>query len=496
MAYQLSGEIKMSSTHKLSKSRFLSGYQCSKKLWFEKHRRDLITPFSTSTQRILDQGTYVGELAQAQFPGGVLIEADHFHIPTALIETKEALDSGAATIFEGCFIFEDILIRADVMVKEESGSWRLIEVKSTTKVKPEHIIDLAVQKHVLEGCGIKVASSHLMHIDNQCVYPDLDKFFVIEDISSDVIDTQAWIPRKAQEYLDVLAHDNEPIREIGQHCTAPYTCPFISTCWDKVPMYSIFTLPGLWWKIKTDYINTGHLALEDIREDVLNERQLKHVQSFQKKAPIIDKEAISNELQKLEYPLFFLDFETDGPAVPRFDGMRPFQQFPFQFSCHVLKSDGELTHSEYLHENLSDPRQSVAKALVSAIGPTGSIIAFNAPFEIGYVKKLAQWIPDLAPDLLGMVSRFWDQLPIFQKHYIDYRFLGSASIKDVLPVLVTGKSYGELNVSGGTEAQAGWNAMINENDPRAKEKLSLDLLEYCGQDTYAMVEIHRVLMNL
>jgi hypothetical protein len=486
----------MSSTHKLSKSRFLSGHQCEKKLWFEKHRRDLITPFSVSTQRILDQGTYVGELAQDKFPGGTLIEADHFQIPLALSETNKALDAGVSILFEGCFIFEDILVRPDVMIKEESGAWQLIEVKSTTKVKPEHVIDVAVQKHVLEGCGLEIASSNLMHIDNQCVYPDLNTLFEIEDITSEVTATQAWIPGKAAEFLNTLARDTEPVREIGEHCYAPYTCPFISTCWDHVPKYSIFTLSGLRWNAKTEYIKSGILNLEDVDEDTLNARQLKHLQSYRTKSPIIDKEAIDTELQKLEYPLFFLDFETDGPAVPRFEGMRPFEQFPFQFSCHILAKDGELTQLEYLHDSLTDPRQALGEALVSAIGPKGSLIAFNAPFEIRFIKNLAQWIPELTSDLLGMTDRFWDQLPIFKKHYIDYRFLGSASIKDVLPVLAPSLSYSDLNVSDGTAAQANWNKMINERDPESKEKLRQDLLEYCGQDTYAMVVIHRVLMNL
>jgi len=486
----------MSSTHKLSKSRFLSGYQCQKELWFEKHRRELITPFSISTQRILDQGTYVGELAQDKFPGGTLIEADHFHIPLAVSETKKALDLGISILFEGCFIFEDILVRPDVMIKEDSGAWQLIEVKSTTKVKPEHVIDVAVQKHVLEGCGLTIASSHLMHIDNQCVYPDLDNLFEIEDISSEVIATQAWIPGKATEFLQVLSQEVEPTREIGEHCYAPYECPFISTCWDHVPKYSIFTLSGLWWNAKTEYIKKGILNLEDVSEHALNERQLKHLQSYRTKSPIIDKESIYTELQKLEYPLFFLDFETDGPAVPRFDDMKPFEQFPFQFSCHVLEKDGELTQSEYLHNSSTDPRQALGEALVDAIGPTGSIIAFNAPFEIRFIKNLAEWIPDLAPDLLAMVDRFWDQLPIFRKYYIDYRFLGSASIKDVLPILVPELSYENLSVSDGTAAQANWNNMINDRDSESKEKLRQDLLEYCGQDTYAMVEIHRVLTNL
>ena len=486
----------MNRTHKLSKSRFLSGYQCQKKLWLEKHRRDLITPFSESTQRILDQGTLVGELAQDHFPGGILIEADHFHISEAIEATQNTLESGVKVLFEGCFIHDDILVRPDVMVLEDSGGWQLIEVKSTTRVKPEHVIDVAVQKHVLEGCGLTIASSHLMHIDNQCVYPDLETLFEIEDISSEVNAIQHWIPTKAAEFFNTLEQPAEPKYEIGEHCKSPYECQFVEYCWNHVPKYSVFTLPGARWTTKTEYIKQGLLALRDVPESTLNERQLKYLTSFHNQAPIIDESAIQGELQKLNYPLYFLDFETDGPAIPRFDGMRPFEQFPFQFSCHVLQADGRLTHSEYLHEDENDPRESLGEALVSAIGPTGSIIAYNAPFEIRFIKNLAQWNPGLASSLLDMVDRFWDQLPIFRKYYIDYRFLGSASIKYVLPILVPALSYSNLNVGDGTEAQAAWNKMINTEDPVLKSKLYNDLLAYCGQDTLAMVELHKILNNL
>ena len=486
----------MSKLHKLSKSRFLSGYQCQKKLWLEKHRSDLKTPFTSSTQHILDQGTRVGELAQNHFPGGFLIEADHFHIRQAIKQTQVALADEVSVLFEGCFIYDDILVRPDVMIKDESGAWQLIEVKSTTQVKPEHIIDVAVQKYVLEGCGLRISSSHLMHIDNQCVYPDLDNLFEIEDISSQVGAIEQWIPAKAAEFFETLEQASEPIIEIGEHCKSPYECQFIEYCWGHVPKYSVFTLPGARCTTKTEYIKQGLLALQDVPEDTLNERQLKYLTSFQTKAPLIDKSAIHAELQKLEYPLYFLDFETDGPAIPRFHGMRPFEQFPFQFSCHILHEDGRLTHTEYLHEDESDPRESIGRALISAIGPIGSIIAYNAPFEIRFIKNLAQWNPELASNLLDLVGRFWDQLPIFRKYYTDYRFLGSASIKDVLPVLVPALSYSDLNVSGGTEAQAGWNLMINTQDAIEKEKLRTDLIAYCGQDTLAMVEIHKVLVNL
>jgi len=486
----------MSRTHRLSKSRFLSGYQCQKKLWLEKHQHDLKTPFSNSQQRILDSGTHVGELATEHFPGGVLIGADHLHVQEALKETTIALEQDASPLFEGCFIYDDILVRPDIMVREQDATWKLIEVKSTTSVKDENIVDVAVQKYVLEGCGLKISSSHLMHIDNSCVYPNLENLFNIEEISERVDAIKEWIPAKAKEFFRTLGLKEEPTREIGEHCSSPYKCPFISYCWQHVPEYSIFTIPNYRWTRKQEDLENDILDLEEVDEAKLNEKQLKYQQSYRTQKTIIDKPAIKDLMKKLQYPLYFFDFETDSPAIPRFNGMHPYEKFPFQFSCHVLHEDGALIQTEYLHEDLSDPRCPLAEAMLNAIGPTGTIVAYNIGFEKGVIKLLSGWLPDLSRSLNALLPRFWDQLPIFRNHYTDYQFHGSASIKSVLPVLVPELNYSDLEVGDGTQAQVSWNEMINCRDPEDKAKLRDNLFAYCGQDTLAMVRIHQYLASM
>lgn len=487
----------MSNTHKLSKSRFLSGYQCDKKLWLEKHRPDLKAPFSASQQRILDQGTRVGELAREHFPGGALIEADHLHIPEAIEETKQALQQGSSILFEGSFIYQDILVRPDIMVQQADQSWQLIEVKSTTKVKPEHVIDVAIQRYVLEGCGLNTASCHLMHINNQCVFPDLQDLFAIADITTQVDGIIDTMPDTVTAFFQVLDTEKEIQRSIGSHCTSPYECPFIPFCWQEVPDYSVFTIPRVSVNLLEEHIQTDRLALETIDPaEIRSKNQQKYLRSYQQKKPLIDVDSIRGKLQELTYPLYFLDFETDGPAIPRFEGMHPFEQFPFQFSCHILHGNGTLEHAEYLHDDTSDPRRPLADTLLNAVGPIGSIIAYNASFEQRIIRALARWLPDLSSQLTLFLNRFWDQLIIFRNYYTDYRFQGSNSIKNVLPVLAPELSYDQLEVSDGTAAQTSWNNMIVSTDPTEKKQMIIALKAYCGQDTLAMVRIHEVLSQL
>lgn len=478
---------------RLSKSKYLSGLQCQKRLWMEIHKPELASPPPPGQQRIFDQGTTVGELATEEFPDGVLIEADYLNIPDAIKQTKEALDNSVDVIFEGCFIYDDVLVRPDIILRNDLGSWNMIEVKSSTSVKPENIHDVAVQTWVLQGCGLELKQVFLKHINRNCVYPDLSNLFRTENITEPVRAVLPTIPKKLSEYKSMLDKP-EPNVTIGEHCSNPYDCQFVDYCWKDVPEHSIFTVPRLRWTVKERLIAENKIYVDDLPGSFsLNDNQLDYLKSLEMKKPIIDWNGIAGELDKLEFPLHFLDFETDGPAVPRYDGLHPYEQFPFQYSCHVLDEEGNLEHYEYLHESDSDPRQQLAESLVKAVGESGSVIAYNAGFEKGVMSRLAQWYPEYAESLLSIIDRLWDQLDIFRNFYIDYRFRGSNSLKNVLPVIVRSMSYDNLAVGDGTEAQVTWNEMIRLKNGDEKNKLNGNLKEYCGQDTLAMVEIHNVL---
>ena len=485
----------MVNIYRLSKSKYLSGLQCHKRLWLEIHKPELAPPPPPGQQRIFDQGTAVGEMAREEFPGGILIKADHLNIPEAIKQTEETLANSEDIIFEGCFIYDDILVRPDIILQNDLGSWNMIEVKSSTSVKEVNIHDVAVQTWVLQGSGLEVKRAFLKHINRDCVYPDLSNIFKTEDITEPVETVMPTVPEKLSEYKSLL-DNSEPDIPIGKHCSKPYDCPFVSCCWRDVPDHSIFNISRLRWSVKERLLAENKITIDKLPADFsLNENQLKYVESFETKKPIIDRNGIKEELDKLEYPLYFLDFETDNPAIPRFDGMHPYEKFPFQYSCHILNESGSLEHIEFLHESESDPRRPLVESLTKTIGESGSVIVYHAGFERGVLSKLAQWYPEYAELLLSVIDRLWDQLDIFKKYYTDYRFKGSNSLKNVLPVIVPSMSYDDLAVSDGTEAQVTWNEMIRLPESSQKSKLINELREYCRQDTMAMVEIHKVIKN-
>ena len=147
-------------------------------------------------------------------------------------------------------------------------------------------------------------------------------------------------------------------------------------------------------------------------------------------------------------------------------------------------------------KRIGKPAIHHTKSLLRHIGETGSLIAYNIPFERGVLHHLAGHLPAYAGRLRGMADRLWDQLPIFRQHYRDYRFGKSHSLKAVLPVIAPALSCTILDVQNGAQAQVVWEAMIGEHETAVKQRMADQLKAYCHLDTLAMAEIHRIFASL
>ena len=483
-------------SYRLSKSKFLSAFQCEKKLWLEIHDKDKATPISEVQKSVFDQGHYVGELAQTYFPGGFLIESDYLDIPLGIKNTLSAIKANPKSIYEGFFQYDDVLVRPDILKNNNDGTWDFIEVKSSTKLKPENIRDVAIQTYVLQGSDIKINKSYLMHINTDCEYPDLSNLFTLVDLTSEI---EPFISNMnlSIENLRKMLSQSIPDIHIGKHCTKPYNCDFRDYCWKDLPDYSIFNIPGIYTSKKEELYKSGTISIDDLSSDyILKDKEKRFIDSYKLKSPIINRKAIASELSALEYPLYFVDFETYGSAVPEFEGLSPYNQYPFQFSCHILDDRNNLEHAEYLHYDKTDPREPLIIKLIETLKDKGTIVAYNASFEKGVINKLSEKFPKYKEELGLINRRFWDQLVIFKKFYTDYRFKGSNSLKSVLPVLIPNLKYSDLDIQDGSQAQVGWRKMISAADDKEKQKLYNQLLEYCKLDTLAMVEIQNFLKNL
>jgi hypothetical protein len=482
---------------RLSKSKYLSGLQCPKRLWLKIHTPDKATPITNAQQRMFDQGQEVGKFARNQFPHGLLIKTNPTNLNQAVEDTKNAIANGANIIFEAAFLFKNIIVIADIIEKMPNKSWNIIEVKSSTAIKDEHIEDVALQKYILEKKRLKINKTYLMHINKECIYPNLTNFFVLEDITPYTKLKSQDVSNNLEHCQTILQQKNELNTLIGEQCNDPHECPFKSYCWKEIGNKSVFDIPRL-NKFKKRELRLGNImSLDQLPADYsLSELQWSYVSRILNNKKEIDNKAIQNELAKLTYPLYFLDFETDNPAIPRFNSSQPYQHFPFQFSCHILQKDKSIVHREYLHTDESDPRWDFAKSLFNTIGLNGSIIVYNKSFEASVLKKLAARFPDYSHQLLSMIDRLWDLLDIFKNYYKDPRFGKSNSIKSILPILVPELSYSSLAIQKGDEAQSIWNKMIKTTFKLEKERMMENLKNYCELDTLAMVEIYKKLLEI
>jgi hypothetical protein len=485
---------------RLSKSKYLSGLQCDKRLFLDIHHPALATAPDESTQALLAMGTEIGELARRRFPGGRLVAVDHRHSAEALARTAELLaDPSVPAVYEGALQHDDVLVRVDILERVAAppgrpDRWRLIEVKSSTRVKAVHLDDLAVQAYVMRGAGIEPAQVGLLHIDTGYVYPggnlDLDRLFVLRDVTDAVLGKQGEVAERLARMKRVVTADAAPAIEPGSHCRQPYDCPFWDHCTKDKPDRWIFRLPGsdkTWRALLRQGIRTIDDIPDGFRLAPAQQRMKDNVEWISPRLKPL--------LESVRYPVHHLDFETFMPAIPKYAGTRPYQVLPTQWSNHIEFPNGEVAHHDYLCTDARDPREELAVRLLESVGEEGSICVYS-DYEKTILLKLAELFPSLREDLIGIVGRLWDLLPIIQAHYYHPLFRGSYSIKTVLPAVIEGSGYADLDIRDGDVAARRFHRMVFEELNLVERAHAADQLrQYCARDTWAMVELRRALLR-
>ncbi len=473
----------------LTKSRYMAGLQCPRYLWLLLNDPEKIPGPDASTQYVFDQGHLVGELAKKLFPEGINVPFDDFM--GNIYRTKQLLEE-RKPLFEPGFMAGGLYARLDILNPSTGHGWDIIEVKSTTSVKNEHIDDMAFQKICCEKQGLLIVRCFLAHINNQYVKDgELDPFhlFTVEDITDKVKSASTGINNRIVEMQKIIASPQCPDIPIGEHCNSPYGCP-VTACWEALPENNIFCLYR-GGKKRFDLFNQGILNIRDIPETY----KLSQTQNIQKQCdisgkPYTDREQIKRFLSTLQQPLHYLDFETINPALPLFDGTRPFQKIPFQFSMHIRDGNKPVEHVSFLAEGRDDPRPRFLERLRSEVQPTGSIVIYNQVFERDVLRDLAKSFPDYTEWVEQTCERMVDLWKPFQYfHYYNPEQKGSASIKNVLPAL-TGRSYKEMSIADGEAAGRAFMTITYGDVPEADQKqVRADLEKYCGLDTEGMVLI-------
>ncbi len=465
----------------LTKSDFLLYMDAPMHLWAKSHGQQTNTIPSLYDQHLMKQGYDVEKVAKEYLEKYILPKYPNSEL-----------------LWQTTYVSGQYQTRADGIIHEiDSDAYHLYEIKSSTSTKKEHLPDATFQSIVI-GQTVNVESVHLVLLNDEYVRGDeldIEQLFSVPDVTSEVSEMTPDILAKMKQALEVIQLE---VCDGTMNCLNPKSCPCPALCHPNLPKASIYNIPNLTPKKKRELVDLKIIDVADIEDDYpLTLKQRKIVEVLQSKTSYFDKTTVTGLLQSLTYPLYFLDYETYDEAMPLYKGHKPYQKMVFQFSLHIVSSNSkDIEHEEYLATKPGDPAKDLVKHLRRCISDQGTIIVWNKAFEGGRNKEMAELYPEYKDFLLDVNNRMFDLMEIVAKgHYLHPDFLGSWSIKNVLPVMEPTFSYKTLAINKGDQAMIEWYEMVNGNESK-KEAVAKALLEYCGLDTLAMVKVWEKLREL
>ncbi len=436
--------------HQLSKSTFMYGVQCAKRVWLNKNlpkERDIQTAFQT---RIFQQGTDVGLLARQLFPGGINAEPENYYsYQKSVADTMRYVRSGHQIIYEPAFQFDGILCALDLLVKINS-KWYAFEVKSTNGVKNAHIFDAALQYYVITNSGINLEDFSIIHLNKNYIRQgdlDIQQLFQSVSVLKEVQELNPFISSKSIELLDVLSKNIPPDIGVGDHCNIPYPCDFQQFC------------------------NKGLSPSEKGSEEI-----------------IIDKNKHASFANNLEYPVRYLSIQTWSSAIPLFDGHSPYKQFCFQFSIHTQETPGAaLAHFQFLEEGMNAQQKKLIDNLIEAAGEKGSIVIHSGSFIKYHLQELKKSFGYLDKAISSVQKRIVELSDPFR---VDFKI--EEVLKDqtfAFHGLVNEQIPAGFSILDSSSAAAAYFNLRDENDLNKMPAVRKALIDYSEKSSFGMAKL-------
>ena len=507
----------------LSKSDFMLFLRHPAWLWLKKHDKARLPPIDDNLQAMFDAGHQLESYAEQLFPNatklGFRSYGEYLSLPA---RTARVIEQGASTVFQGRLEVDGLTCIFDVLRRVDEGEidddegegeqdhqnskkFDLIEIKSSTKAKPEHHYDLAFQLLVLEKAGYSVRKISVLHLNKDYIKQgeiDPQALCAQTDITPEV---KALLPIVKQQVQAAQATLNQPAlpdispRHVNQLKIAGVSRWFsdwleiFKTLQPNFDPYNLYQLSYPSPEQIGQLEDAGISTIANIPDELaLRPKQLAQIKCTRQDQPILHRDKIKQFLESFQYPLYFFDYETLSSAIPLFDGMSPYADYPFQYSLHLLRSPvAKLEHREYLHDRNSNPMPELLEQLKRDIGDQGTVLTWNMSYEKDCNKRMVALYPQHAEFLAKLNERIEDLMTPFAKMWYFHKdFFGSVSIKKVLPVLASELSYQELNVGDGLLARRTWMQTVLEGKNQAdRAQIMDDLKEYCRLDTLSLIHI-------
>jgi len=357
----------------ISKTTFKDFIECPKNTWLKNNRPDLKHLFTPTefAKHLFEQGNEVEKEAQRLFSNVTIIDSTG---DNAVQNTQQAIKK-KTTISQATFAVDGLYAKLDILeYNTGTDSWNMYEIKSSSSVKDngqynkvDHITDAAFQALVLQKADIPINKFFLIHLDKEYIRSgdlNVHELFCIEDETEKILTRANEIKDLVEASKEYLARDVEP--KGGCECvykTRSNHCATFKISNPSIPEYGVHDISRIHKKKLELCMERGVYEMCDVPEDLkLSDKQKTQVRTATNNKLEIDEDLISEQLDSLVFPLYFLDYEAVSFAMPKFDGYNPYAHIPFQFSLHVLDNpNAELKECGYLHKGLLSLRSGVLK---------------------------------------------------------------------------------------------------------------------------------------
>ena len=502
-----------SKNYTLTKTKITSGLQCHKKLWFDFHE-----PIKDKDNFIFHLGNRFGEIVRKNYGKGLDL-SDNFDIRDAVDLTKKAINSNNINvIYEGAFIYQDTLVRTDVLMRRKIG-WELLEAKSSTRLKDEHIPDIAIQSFIVKLCGVDLSSIKLIHINKEFTYKgnkNYNNLIKENEITGEVISKEKEVINYIKKFKPLADKNSScPNISMGEHCNKPYPCDYQDRCKSLLPKSNLTSYEILPYIKKNKYLikymkEKGTKDLQKVPAEFFKNRSdyapgyHKKIQDAHKNNNSWINKDLKNVFKDFSFPFYFIDFETVNQGVPIIKGTQPYYPLPFQWSVHKWESkDKQIDKGQsFLKFDDQNIERQFIESLLKAVGKKGTIFAHNAKStEIKILEKFKEKdnCKDLSDKIDNLINRVEDSLIIARKNFYSPLMNGDWGIKSIVKAIPNCEiNYEEKgNIGGGTDAQLAWFICTDKNTLKTKKQKQSDLLvKYCSKDTLAIYHLMKHLINL
>lgn len=477
-----------------SKTAFLKYDQCPKAFFLYKKFPYLRDPIAKEKQFTFNRGHEVGHFAQKLFPGGTDVSLLTKSAQEAAILTSELIQQNTTTIYEATFIYNGVLIMADIL-HFDGTSWNAYEVKSSLKISEVYVKDACLQYYVLLNSLPRFRDLFLVTLNGDYVLEEeinLQLLFKKRNIKTEGEKNLQFFEHKISEIKLLLEKNIFPDVKIGKHCFSPYTCDFFGTCWkNTINEKSVFNIGKLDKEMLFNWYYSGHDTVDKIPFDTGIKPHVKiQIESIKTNQAYVNKNEIKKVINNISRDCCFLDMEVWSPAIPKFKGHKPFEQLPFLFSL-CYREDAAPSYQYFIIPEGTNDIYSFAGELIKATKKFPSVVVFDRNLEFQVLAKIENLFPEFAEEIKKLRDKVVDLADLVQNfHFYHPVFKGNFSLKAVSELLDETADYNKLEVQSGIVAMYKYEGLLNETNPIIKEDIKQQLIDYCNLDTLTCLKFY------